>query len=80
MGEMVRCIKGKKQVFQKPCTGRKFSAVLAGLHVLANDNLRYYFSPFFFCRLKKTLHKGVENLKFPVLFALCKGRCLSKTS
>lgn len=70
MGEMVRCIKEKKQVFQKTCAGRKFSALLAGLHVLANDHLRYYFSdsPFFCCRLKKTLHKGVENISSLICF------------
>lgn len=78
---MVRCIKGKKQVFQKLCNGRKFSAVLVGLHMLANNHLKYYFSfsSFFCCRLKKTLHKGVGSLKFSVLFALWKGRYHFKT-
>lgn len=75
MGEIVRCIKGNKQVFQKICSGRKFSAVPTGLLSLSNDHLRYYFSiSLFFCCFsfkKKTLHKGVEN---PVLFALCKGK------
>lgn len=57
MGGQVDALR-ENHIFQRPCNARKCSTVLAGLHMPANEHLRYYFSVSpFLCSRQKTLHR-----------------------
>lgn len=57
-----------------------FQQVCIHLQMTISDIIFLFLLSFVVVFKKKTLHKGVEDLKFQVLFALCKGKYHSQIS